>query len=121
MPAPHTPPSIPCPQDVQLIQQQLHNAVEDNVKKQEIHRAPYHTVRQALPCWRAITEDKSTLEAIEKGVDIPLTSVPGPHLRSPPTAQLSPLHDLVHTYLSQGVVEWLSPMTVKKTKHWIPV
>ena len=111
----------PCLQQVHVIQQRLQAAVENNLKLQDPHKAPYHTVRQALPCWRTITEDKNVLEAIEKGVDIPLTSVPGPHFRSPPAAQLSPLHDLVHKYLSQGVVERLPTKTLKKTKHWIPV
>lgn len=111
----------PCLQQVQVIQQRLQAAVENNLKLQDPHKAPYHTVRQALPCWRTITEDKNVLEAIEKGVDIPLTSVPGPHFRSPPAAQLSPLHDLVRKYLSQGVVERLPPKKIKTTNHWIPV
>ena len=113
--ATHTAPSSPCLQQVQVIQQRLQVAVENNLKLQEPHKAPYHTVRQALPCWRAITEDKNVLEAIKKGVDIPPTSVPVPHFRSPPAAQLSPLHDLVHTYLSQGLVERLHPRKSRQT------
>ena len=82
---------------------------------------PFLSVRQALPLWGQICSDQELLRAIEKGVHLPLHSIPRPLYRAAPKSQEQELENHVLDSVARGVCTEVSPEAAARTRFWVPI
>ena len=77
--------------------------------------------REHIQMWRKLGADKALLQAIEIGIQAPITRIPQPSNNYQVREGIDLVLPAIEEYLADGAIRKLTAQETERTKYWVPI